>query len=211
MDLGYWSMNPGSPRSVIAKQVGATDFSPPINSKITWDFGPNDLTAADGFQFHWYDGYIDATFDRENWQLKKNGDAYNHPSEDVLDGEDFKKFGSVIIGEKGKLFFNRQRNWVVKPSTLADDFDMPEPSIPRARGQNNYMEWFDAIEGKVQRGQSDFDLAGPMTETILLGVLAQRMPETRLEWNAEKLEIAGHPELGKYIQRPYREGWELKV
>lgn len=211
MDVGYWSMNPGSPRSVIAQQVGATDFSPPINSKITWDFGPNDLTATDGFKFHWYDGYIDATFDRDNWQLKKNGDAYNHPGEDVLDGEDFKKYGSVIIGEKGKLFFNRQRNLVVKPSTLADDFEMPEPSIPRARQQNNYMEWFDAIEGKVQRGQSDFDLAGPMTETILLGVLAQRMPETRLEWNAVKLEITGRPELGQYIQRPYREGWDLKV
>jgi len=40
------------------------------------------------------------------------------------------------------------------------------------------------IEGKVQRGNR-FDLAGPMTETILLGVLAQRMPGNGvLEWNA---------------------------
>jgi len=28
------------------------------------EFGPMDLTAADGFKFNCYDGYIDATFDR---------------------------------------------------------------------------------------------------------------------------------------------------
>ena len=211
MDLGYWSMSPGAPKNVVAEQNGATELSPPINSKITWEFGPNPYAAGDGFNFYWYDGYVDATFDRESWSLKKNSKAYNHPTDDVLDGMNFQKFGSVIVGEKGKLFFNRARNWELKPSTLADDFKMPEESIPRAPGQNNYIEWFNAITGKSEKGQSNFDLAGPMTETILLGVLAQRVPGTKLEWNAEKLEVKGRPELKKFVQREYRNGWEIKV
>jgi predicted dehydrogenase len=212
MDLGYWSMTPGAPRSVTAKQAGATDLSPPINSIITWDFGPSEYAAKDGFKFHWYDGYIDAHFDRDSWQLVKNGDEYNHPSDEVLEGMDFSQFGSVIIGEQGKLFFNRSRNsWVLKTSSQIDGFDWPEPSVPRATGQNNYREWLDAIEGKVDQGQSNFGLAGPMTETILLGVLAQRIPDTTLKWDADNMAIVDRPDLDKLIKRDYRAGWASPV
>ena len=47
-----------------------------------------------------------------------------------------------------------------------------------------------------------------MTETILLGVLAQRAPDTPLNWNAEKLEITGRPDLNPLIAREYRNGWD---
>ena len=48
-----------------------------------------------------------------------------------------------------------------------------------------------------------------MTETILLGVLAQRQPDTKLQWDAEAMEIKGRPDLKKYIQREYRDSWKL--
>ena len=217
MDVGFWAMSPEdgrplAPRSVQARQQGATKLSPPINSVLTWDFGPTQNSAKNGFQFHWYDGYIDAHFDRDSWQLIKNGNEYNHPDEEVLDGEDFSKFGSVIIGETGKLFFHRARNtWVLKSSANIDGFHWPEPSLPRAAGQDNYQEWYDAITGKIDQGESNFSLAGPMTETILLGVLAQRHPETKLEWDRDKMEIVGRPELKSLIQRAYREGWALRA
>lgn len=212
MDMGYWALMPGTPRSVKAHQVGATELSPPINSKLIWDFAPSDYTAKEGFKFHWYDGYVDAEFDRETWSLKKHSKEYNHPDADVLDGEDFQKYGSVIIGTEGKMFFHRGRNnWMVKTSSKIDGFDWPEPSIQRAREQDNYVEWFDAVTGKIDQGASNFSHAGPFTETILLGVLAQRVPDTKLNWDAKKMEVKGRPELKKYIQREYRKGWEIKV
>lgn len=219
MDMGYWCMQPDTgpalaPQSVTARQSGATDFSPPINSVITWDFGPSQYAAKDGFQFFWYDGYVDAHFDRNNWQLAKNGNEYNHPDEDILEGMDFTKFGSVIVGEEGKLFFHRSRNnWVLSESSKIGDLDLQEykdrteVSLPRARNQNNYQEWFDAVEGSIDQGESNFSLAGPMTETILLGVLAQRNPDTKLEWNAETMQIKGRPDLQNQIRREYRSEW----
>jgi len=45
----------------------------------------------------------------------------------------------------------------------------------------------------------------------LLGVLAQRFPETPLKWNAEQMQIEGRPELKKYIQRAYRDGWAITL
>lgn len=210
MDMGYWAMGLPTPVSVTAHQEGATSLSPPINSKITWDFAANDYSSADGFQYFWYDGYIDAKFDRDGWKLVKNGDEYNHPSDEVLDGESFSKYGSVVIGEKGKLFFNRSKGWKVKPGNLKDDAGTPSRTIHRAGG-NNYSEWLDAINGEIDQSQSYFGQSGPLTETVLLGVIAQRVPDTKHEWDAEKLEIKGRPDLKKYIQREYADGWQPKV
>lgn len=210
MDMGFWAMGLPAPQSVIASQKGATKLSPPINSKITWDFAPNEYSAADGFKYFWYDGYIDAKFDRDKWELVKNGNEYNHPSEEVLDGESFKEYGSVIVGDKGKLFFNRSKKRMVKPAELKQATPAPDPYIPRANG-NNYAEWLDAITGKIDQSQSYFGQSGPLTEAILLGVIAQRNPDTKLKWNAEAMEIEGRPDLKKYIRREYRDGWQPKV
>lgn len=208
MDLGYWALTPGSPTSVIAEQEGATRFSPPINSKVTWEFARSRYTSAEGFRYFWYDGYVNATFDPTEWRLVKDGDDYNHPDAELLETVDFRKYGSVIVGERGKLFFNRGRNnWILKATAGIDGFQWPEPSLPRADGQNNHKEWLDAIEGKIPRSESDFSLAGPLTETILLGVLAQRHAGMRLPWDGEKMEVPGRPELSRFIQREYRDGW----
>lgn len=212
MDLGFWSMQARAPRTVTAQQYGATDLSPPINSIITWDFGPTAHSDPDGFVFKWYDGYIDAHFDRQRWQLVKNSNEYNHPGEDVLEGRDFKDFGSVIIGTEGKLFFHRQKqNWEFSPGKSQQELDAVDQSIARAPGENNYREWLAAIEGSVDQGESNFGLAGPMTETILLGVLAQRVPDVVLRWNADQMEVVGRPELNRFIRRNYRDGWEISV
>lgn len=213
MDMPYWALEPGAPKSVIAEQHGATDWSPPINSKIIWDFGPSQYTSRDGFKYYWYDGFIDAEFDRETWSLKKSSNDYNHPDDEILEGQSFRQFGSVVVGEQGKLFFNRRRGatWILKTTNSINGFDWPEQTLPRATKQDNYIEWMDAINGKVDQGQSNFDLAGQLTETVLLGVLAQRVPDTKLEWDADRMEIKGRPELQEFIKRPYRAGWEYRT
>ena len=204
MDMPYWALDLGSPTSLQATQEGGSDLSAPINSTIEYDF------ADKGVKMHWYDGQIGASFDEKNWRLIPG--EFNRPSEEILEGANYKVYGSVLIGEHGKLFFDRKNdNWMLKPGRLLDGFKFPEPSIPRAAGDDNYREWLDAIEGKVERGQSDFDYAGPFSETVLLGCLAQRTPGEKLEWDAANMEVKGHPELDKLIRRDYREGWEVEI
>jgi predicted dehydrogenase len=212
MDMGFWAMDAKAARSVQATQSGATDWSPPINSVLKWEFDRTPYSAADGFSYHWYDGYVDAVFDRKTWQLVKKGDQYNHPSEEVLGDVDFSKYGSVIIGDAGKLFFNRSRNnWVLESGASIDGFDWPTQSIPRATDQNNYQEWMDAVSGKIDQAQSHFGHSGPMTEMILLGVIAQRNPDQKLIWNSETMEIEGRADLSKLVRRDYRDGWDSPV
>lgn len=85
-------------------------------------------------------------------------------------------------------------------------FAGPNQPCP-ATDQDNYKEWFDAIEGKIEQGESNFSLAGPMTETILLGVLAQRYPDTKHSWDAKKMQVKDRPDLASWIRPDYRSGW----
>ncbi|MCR9294868.1 MAG: Gfo/Idh/MocA family oxidoreductase [bacterium] len=211
MDLGYWAMQSKAPLSVVAEQQGATEYSPPINSRITWDFAANQFSSERGFKFHWYDGYLNASFNRANWELEKASEEYNHPSADVLDGMDFNNYGCVVIGEHGKLFFHRGReDWVLHANNRIEAFQWPKESLPRATDQNSYQEWLDAIQGHIPQAESNFLHSGPFTETVLLGVLAQRVPGQILEWDANTMQIKGRPELDKWIRREYAEGWKAE-
>ena len=64
----------------------------------------------------------------------------------------------------------------------------------------------------LQRGLkpiSNFEYAGPLTEIVLLGVLALRAPGQRLEWDSENLKVKNVPALNEFIHTEYRKGWSL--
>ena len=209
MDMGYWALQPGAPMSMKAEAQGGTAWSPPISSQITWKFGPSEYTPKEGCRFTWYDGYPHARFDRETWSLVKEGDDFNHPPDDIMMGEDHRKYGSVLIGERGRLCFHRDKlNWKLDVDHEIDGFDWPEQSLPRATGEDNYVEWFEAVTGKLDRSQSDFAHAGPFTEMILLGTLAQRRPGETLEWDSDALTINGLPEPRAWMTE-YPQGWKV--
>jgi hypothetical protein len=51
--------------------------------------------------------------------------------------------------------------------------------------------------------------SGPLTETVLLGVLAQRAPGQRLQWDGKNLQVKNMPELNQFVHKEYRQGWDL--
>ncbi|MEM7012716.1 MAG: hypothetical protein AAF585_14665, partial [Verrucomicrobiota bacterium] len=162
-------------------------------------------------KYVWYDGQNGAKFIRDQWRLQPG--EFNRPGNEILHGLDYKKYDTAVIGEHGTLFFGyfHTRDWIVIPSGKLDGFDWPEQTIPRARGQNPYAEWQDAIHGKIDQAEAHFGHSGPFTEMVLLGCLAQRVPGEKLEWDNQQLQVKGRPDLEKYIKRPYRKGWEIDV
>lgn len=213
MDMSWWALDLKAPVAVSGKQQGGSKLSAPINSTLTYEFAPNQYSVSEGLRYYWYDGQIGAEFMPDSWTLKPG--EFNRPDK-ILNGLDHtegKGYDCVVIGEKGAMYFNRSKdNWIVRPGSAVDGFTAwPQKSIPRARENNPHVEWFDAITGKIDQAASNFSLAGPFTEMVLIGTLAQRVPDTRLEWDAEKLEVKGKPEMAPFIKRGYRPGWELNV
>ncbi len=169
--------------------------APPLNheiwnkwSTVSYEFPGTELTAGKTIKVTWYDG--EGKFpSREGLGL---------PEKFALPGS-----GSVLVGEKGSLVIPH----VAMPVLPGENFaDFKIPVVP---ARNHYTSWVDACRGE-DKTTSHFDYSGPLSETILLGTIAIRIPSTALSWNAEKMELTGSPHAKDLLTKPYREGWQPK-
>jgi hypothetical protein len=53
------------------------------------------------------------------------------------------------------------------------------------------------------------EYGGALTEMVLLGVLAIRLKDQRLEWDSRNLRFTNNAEANELLKIPYREGWTL--
>jgi hypothetical protein len=115
--------------------------------------------------------------------------------------------GVLYVGSKGKMYHGSHGGMPeVLPSALLEQ----AKAVPRtlARSPGHYEEWLNACKGGP-RPVSNFDYSGPLTEIVLLGVLALRAPGKRLEWDSANLRVKNAPELDQYVHTEYRKGWTL--
>ena len=77
--------------------------------------------------------------------------------------------------------------------------------MPRSIG--HHQEFVEACKGGPKAG-SNFDYAAPLTVTVLLGNVAMRAQQ-RIDWDPVKMKVTNVPEANAYLQREYRQGWEL--
>lgn len=120
--------------------------------------------------------------------------------------------GALLIGEKGTIMHGSHGASGVRiiPEAKMRAYQRPVPSLPRVpRGSAGHeQDWIRACkDGKP--ASSTFDYGGPLTEMVLLGVLAMRLKDTPLEWDPEGLKATNCDEADPYIRPAFREGWTL--
>ena len=108
--------------------------------------------------------------------------------------------GSIYIGDEGTIYGGR-----IIPEERMKEFGRPPQRIPRVSG--HYTEWLEACKGGTP-ASSNFDVAGPVTEAVLLGNLAIRTGK-KVEWDGPNMKSTNVPEANRYIRREYRKGWTL--
>ena len=74
---------------------------------------------------------------------------------------------------------------------------------------DHYLQWTNACKG-TDKATSHFDYAGPLTETVLLGTIAIRFPQQKLQWNSSELKFTNMAEANRFVHHSYRSGWEVK-
>ena len=72
---------------------------------------------------------------------------------------------------------------------------------------SHFDDWFEACKMGRPTG-TRFDYAGPLAETVLLGVVAHRAGQ-KIEWDARRMRVTNVPEANRFVQRENRKGWEL--
>ena len=70
-------------------------------------------------------------------------------------------------------------------------------------------DWIRACKDGIP-ASSNFSYGGALTEMVLLGVLAIRVPNQRLEWDGPAMKFKDHDVANALIHPPYRDGWTLR-
>jgi hypothetical protein len=115
--------------------------------------------------------------------------------------------GVLYVGTKGKMHHSSHGGM---PQLLPSELHEEAAKVPKTmkRSPGHYEEWLAACKGGP-KPVSNFDYAGPLTEILLLGILALRSPGRRLEWDSTNMKIKNAPELDSFVHIPYRKGWSL--
>ena len=125
-------------------------------------------------------------------------------------GQKFDPSGAMFIGEHGVILHGSHGAGGMKvlPESKMESYNPPAPSIRRVT-DGHHGDWIRACKDG-EPASSTFDYGGPMTEMALLGMIAIRVKNQRLEWDAEKLEFKNNEAANALVHKEYRSGWSLE-
>jgi predicted dehydrogenase len=118
--------------------------------------------------------------------------------------------GVIMVGEKGLLMHETYgRNPRLFPEGLREEAAKVPQKYPRITTSHE-MNWANAAMGRGEAA-SPFEYAAPLTETMLLGIVALRTGQgKKLYYDAENMHVTNAPEANQYLHREYRAGWSLR-
>ena len=114
--------------------------------------------------------------------------------------------GSLFIGDKGMITtgtYGEQTRLLAVEKMRSYRF--PSPLLTRSPG--HYRDWIRACKGG-DPACSNFNVAAPFVEWMLLGVIALRV-EGRLEYDPAKMKITNNVEANRYLVPTVRKGWSI--
>ncbi|SHM35884.1 Predicted dehydrogenase [Chitinophaga jiangningensis] len=164
---------------------------------------------------HWMDGGIQPERPEELGPNEMMGDGGN---------------GVIFIGTKGKMMCG---TYGKDPKLLPTSRQVKVAQTIARVPEGHYVQWVNAAiagfdSAKAKALSSPFDIAGPLTESILMGNLAIRSYDVReakpdnkgfnypgryikLLWDGPNMRITNFDPANQFVKRTYRDGWSLGV
>lgn len=194
-DAVWKGMGLHAPTSVIATVQESWRNSParradtwPQGDHIVWTFPGNALTEGKELTLEWYDG----------------DDLPPQEVRNLFTIDEYPPESAMVLGTEGAL---------LNPLGGSRPFLLPEEKfknypLPKFGNRNHYHHFADACLGG-EKTESHFDQTGPMAEAIILGTVAIRVPDQRLDWKPGAMRIPNCRTAEALLRRRYRPGWEV--
>jgi predicted dehydrogenase len=215
LGLGYPTEVEASVGSVYVDEFKRGYFpeSCPPSSHIIMTFIKN----GKPIKFHWMDGGILPERPEELGPNEMMGDGGN---------------GVIMVGSKGKMMCSTYgANPQLLPTSKTKEVTVSQKYKRVAGGpEGHYAQWVEACLAGYGKNElsSPFDIAGPLTESVLMGNLAIRSYDIRkprpggtqgqfdypgryikLLWDGPNMRITNFDDANQFVKRTYREGYEL--
>jgi predicted dehydrogenase len=221
----------GAPTSVeVIKQEGKSSFAFPKKSVTVFEFPARKNMAP--VKIYWYDastgpayrpkgipeeepliGGADALGRRPAGGPPPGAGAPGGPPAPRPGGPDAarragfaNREGVVFVGDKGIMTTDTYGGGVrLLPESRHKEYEAPPQVLTRSPG--HYRDWIRACKGG-DPACSNFSVAGPFTEWIVMGVIALHF-EGKLQWDASKMEFTNNRDANKYVKPTFRKGWSF--
>ncbi|WP_018612727.1 Gfo/Idh/MocA family protein [Segetibacter koreensis] len=222
IDVPYRALKLGYPLSVecsvgsvytgFFKEAVYTDSYPP-SSKTHIQFPARGSMPA--LELVWYDGGIKPRRPDELLPDEPMGE---------VDG------GIIFEGTKGKLMAGLfGRNATLLPTNKMKGANLPKSKYPFVEGgsEGHQQQWVRACKkGHGTYTSSPFDIAGPLTETVIMGNLAVRSynySETnakgeniypgrkKLLWDGQNMKVTNFEPANQFVKREYKGNYKLNL
>jgi predicted dehydrogenase len=187
-DTPYAALELTFPNWVKTSCRAPTGVGHPEKNVVEYEFPATPFTTKT-LSWTWYDG---ASAPPKNVDLK------------IPEGVKLPGQASLFVGEGGMMLLPHIGEAQLFPEDKFREFKRPE-----VKEASHYHQWVDACLGEG-KPSADFTYGGKLTEALLLGVVANRFPDTKLMWDAAKLEVTNLPEANKLIKRTYRDGFQVE-
>ena len=198
-------------------QRGYFPESCPPSSHVIMKFPKTDKTQGP-VEVHWMDGGIQPERPEELGPNETFGDGGN---------------GTYFIGTKGNMMCGTYgANPQLLPTSRTNEVKVPQtyPRVPGGDKTGHYTQWVEAAiagYGKIPLS-SDFEVAGPLTEALLMSNLAIRGFDIRkpkatgtgfdyparyveLLWDNDAMKVTNVDDVNEFIKRNYREGFGVNM
>lgn len=182
----------------------------PPSSHVTLTFPKTNKTNGD-VTLHWMDGGIQPERPLELEPNEIFGDGGN---------------GTLFVGTKGKMMCDTYgRNPRLLPLTKNENLNIAQKYSRVVDGsEGHYKQWIEAAiagHGKKELS-SPFEIAGPLTEALLMANLAIRGYDVQKEvggktkypgrsvkllWDNDAMRITNFDDVNQFVKREYRQGW----
>ena len=149
------------------------------------------LTAPVSVECIKQEGKAEYTFAKKN-EIQKLGDS------DIN--------GSLFMGSKGMVTTGcyGERTRLIPDETMKD-YKIAPKLLTRSPG--HYQDWIRAAKGG-EHSCSNFDIAGPFVQWMLLGVIAMKY-EGKLEWDAQQSRFTNNKDANQHLAPKFRKGWKF--
>jgi len=196
IDHPYWALGLGYPTTVETTSTpwgGSSDdpVSYPMATKVHYEFPRRGLMPP--VALHWYDG----------------GLMPRRPELLPADVELERGGGVIFVGERGILMHETYgENPQLFPVELREEAEAVPQSYARIE-ESHEMNWANACKG-IGQATSPFSYAAPLTEVMLLGLVALRAGQGfKIEYDAANMRVTNSERANEFLTREYREGWSL--
>lgn len=167
---------------------GRTEVSPPKWAVVKWEIPAN--ARRPGFTLWWYDGG-------------------QRPPAVLFPGAVYGDNGVLLVGSQDVMMTSYEGGATFRSGRKVEDFKNVPETTPRCTTWDrcHYEAWIHACKGGPA-ANSNFSVAGPMTEVVLLGNVALRAGRP-ITWDRKNLRVVDDPEANALVRQKDRKGWTI--